>query len=846
MDVRLAPRYSAEEQHVQLRGFQCAVLFVLALRLCSAEAILRGRVEDENNAPVAGAAVSARPSDQASVSARPVPLETDVSGAFQLTVPESGSYLISVSKEGFFPLADRPLNISEAAPEVTLVLNHVRNTSESVYVSAAPSPIDVDETGAKSSLSGPQIFEVPYPSTHELRNALTILPGVVEGPAGDLHFDGGAENQVQYLLNGFNVNDPLTGTFNTHLAVDAVQSIDYLNSRYSPEYGKGSAGTLAIRTESGDDTWRYSGTNFVPGLDTSGGAHIGSYTPRVTFSGPIVKGRAWFSNTIDGNYNQLIVPDLPDGQNTRTSYGASDLLHTQVNVTPGNILVTDVLASFIDTPNFGLGALTPIPTTFDQRNRQWFFSAKDQIYLTKGTLLELGFADLRTFSRQIPQGQELYLFTINGNAGNYYIDSTQHSERKQFLANLFLPAFRWAGSHQLKAGIDVDRLYYSQDTFRTGFENVGLTGEVLRKVTFAGSGILSRPSLEAGSYIQDTWKIRANLVAEVGLREDWNELVRDTALSPRVSVSYLPSGLKNTKIAGGYAVIYDAVTPQLFSRPDDQYSLTTLYNPDGSLQSGPAATVFTFGPHLKMPRYQNWSLGVEQLLPARILLGVNLLRRRSQNGLTYVNVFDPHAPPPPDLAALYGTSSFESIYQLQNARKDIYDSVEVRLRQPFGKKYEWTASYTRSRAYSNAVVDVTVDQPMLISSDVGRLPWDSPNRFLSWGYLPTPFQNWAIAYLFEVRSGFPFSVVDPIGNVAGAPNSNRYPNYQSLNLHVEWTTHLLGYRFALRGGFNNITDHNNYTVVNNTAGAPNFLTFYGSTGRHFVLRIRWLGRVSGS
>ena len=84
---------------------------------------------------------------------------------------------------------------------------------------------------------------------------------------------------------------------------------------------------------------------------------------------------------------------------------------------------------------------------------------------------------------------------------------------------------------------------------------------------------------------------------------------------------------------------------------------------------------------------------------------------------------------------------------------------------------------------------------------------------------------------------------DEIGRVLGAPNSDRFPEYLNLNLHLEWTTHLFGYRFALRGGLNNITDHKNYTVVNNVFGSPNFLTFYGSTGRHFVVRLRWLGRV---
>jgi len=835
-----------KSKEVPARRFQCAIIVFFVLRLCAAEVTLRGRVEDENNAPVAGAVVSIRPSAQPALSSQSISAETDPTGVFRLMLPEPGSYLITVSKLGFFALTDRPADLGEGSNEIALALNHVRNTSESVNVSASQSRIDVEQTDSERQLSGPQILEVPYPSSHDLRNALPLLPGVVTGPAGGLHFDGGAENQVEYMLDGFNISDPLTGTFSTHMPIEAVQSLDFLNGRYSPEFGKGASGALALHTESGDDTWRYSGTNFIPGLDTHNGLHLGVYTPRVNLSGPIVKGRAWFSNSIDGNYNQLIVPDLPSGQNTRTSFGGSDVLHMQANLTPANILVADALFNFNNTPNSGLGALSPIPTTIDQRFRQWFFSAKDQIYLARGTLLEVGFADLRTFSRQIPQGQALYLFTPNGNQGNYYVDSKQHSERKQFLSNLFLPAFNWLGSHQLKAGVDLDRLDYSQDTRRTGFENIGVGGDVLRQVSFAGSGVLSRPSLEASSYIQDTWKVRSNLVVQAGVRQDWDELVRQAVLSPRVSASYAPFASRNTKISGGYAVIYNATTPQLFSRPQDQYSLSTIYNPDGSIQSGPAATVFIPGMHLEMPRYQNWSGSLEQLLPAKILLSLNLLRRRSDNGLTYVNVLNPNAPPPAALVALFGTTQFESIYQLENSRKDSYDSAEIRLRQPFGKKYEWMASYTRSRASSNAVVDASVDQPTLISNDVGRLSWDTPNRFLSWGYLPTPFQNWAIAYLFETRGGFPYSVVDQIGKVIGPPNSDRFPSYLNLNFHVEWTTRLFGYRFALRGGFNNITNHNNFTVVNSTLGSPNFGTFYGSDGRHFVLRIRWLGRVNGS
>ncbi len=293
------------------RAFRCTALCFLGVRLFAAEATLRGRVVDEASAPVPGAIISLRPAGQLPSPAPAIQTTADPTGAFQATFPEPGSYLITVAQTDFFPLTNRPLDIHEGPNEIVLTLNHVRNTSESVDVKSAPSPIDVDQTDSERRLSGKEIFDIPYPSTHDLRNAMPLIPGVVQGRAGDLHFDGGSENQVQYNLDGFNISDPLTGTFNTHLSADSVRSMEFLNSRYSPEYGKGSSGVLAIHTETGDDTFRYSGTNFVPGLDTSGGLHVGAYTPRLNFSGPIVKDRAWFSDNVDGSYNQLYVPGLP-------------------------------------------------------------------------------------------------------------------------------------------------------------------------------------------------------------------------------------------------------------------------------------------------------------------------------------------------------------------------------------------------------------------------------------------------------------------------------------------------------------------------------------------------------
>jgi len=817
-------------------GIAC---WVAVIPLCAADITLTGRVIDENEAAVSNAQITVS-SATANISLHAV---SGATGQFSVRIPSPGEYQFSAEHQGFFPLNSYRVQVENTATEVHLLMNHAKEILQSVDVTASPSPIDIEQTDSERRLSGVQILDVPYPDSHSLRNAMSIMPGVIEEPSGGMHFDGGKENQTNYLLDGFNINDPLTGELDARVSVESVQALDYLSGRYSPEYGKGSAGTLQIKTENGDNQFRYSATNFIPGLDTQKGLHLGAWTPRANLSGPILKDRAWFSDSLDGDYNVLVVPDLPGGQDQATSWQASNLLHTQFNVTPANILFGDFLLNYDNDSRVGLSALDPPSTTTNLRRRTWFVALKDQFYIARGTLLELGFGDMSTFQRQIPQGEGIYIYTPEGRQGNYFVDSTQHSRRDQFLGNLFLPALHSAGRHQFKTGFEVDRLGYSQETRRTGYQLFGVSNDLLRSVTFAGNANFSRPSLEASWYALDNWQVRRNLTFELGVRQDWDELVRRFSWSPRASFSY---GITDhTRVSGGYAVIYDATTLEFFTRPLDQYSLADVYSSNGTLLRANSLTLFTPGnQRLAAPLVRNWTLGVDHLFPRKIRVNASLLRRRGGDQFAYVNTLPEPVVAPLEFAEAYHAAYLEQIFNLTNARHDEYDSAQVTMHQPFAGRYEWMVSYTRSRAHSNTVIEQTIDQPLVVQSldNTGPLPWDAPNRFLSWGYLPTLWKNWAVAYLLESRSGFPFSIQHENGDLIGAPDSQRFPNYLSLNLHLEWRFHFRKTRFALRGGFNNITNHINPTTVNNTLESPQYRVYYGSEGRHFVVRLRWLGK----
>ena len=803
---------------------------VFALYLChaaQAEIFLRGQVVNENRVPVSAARVVVRDAQGLERSAL-----TSIRGEFAVALPEAGEYTVSVEREGHFPLKGERV---QAPGEVTLPLTQARELVQSLEVAGTPHALDLEATGVKHTISNTDIVNAPYPNTNDLRSALRIAPGVIRDTRGALHVQGGAEDQMLYTLNSFNIGDPLTGRFETRMSVESVQSVELMSGSLPAEFGKGSAGAMAIRTLSGDDKFRASATNFIPGFENRKGLILADWTPRAGLSGPLRQGRLWFSDSVDLQYTKTVIQDLPKHEDRAASFRWSNLVHTQFNLTPGHIVHTSFLATGWNAPRSGLGPLDPIETTTDRRTRQWFLSARDQSYLRGGVVLEFGVAANRTYGREIPQGQELLAITTEGRRGNAFVDSKRHGGRDQFLLNVFLPSMTLAGPHQWKGGLDLNRVSYSQDTRRTGFENVGESGVVLRRTIYGGNGVLARTNYESAMYLQDSWRPRVGLSFELGLRADWDNALRRWDVSPRAGVVWSPHHARDIRIAAGFGRVFDATSLRLLSRPLDQFAITTFFLPNGQVERGPEVTLFTLpDSRPARPRYNNWNASLERHWPGvGLALRADYVRRRGTRGFSFSE-----APPPSFIVA-------ERLLGLTNHRMDSYDGVTLTARQHLRRQYEWSANYTRSRARSNTVVDLFADESLrAVPDNRGALPWDAPNRFVGWGYLPLPRKNWAVAALVDYRTGFPFTVMAQDGGVVGPVSSRRYPVFFEANLHLERQFKLHNHRWAFRFGFNNLTNRRNPTSVYNVTGAPLFGEFHGGVGRAANFRLRWMGRAS--
>jgi hypothetical protein len=785
--------------------------------------------------------------------------QTDFAGRCRFLNLPTGAYRIQVEKQDYYSLTLSSVQFPDTA-NLEMTLSHQQEVREVVNVVESPPAIDPAQISSVEKLSGLDIVNIPYPDTRDYRNVLNFIPGVVNDISGQPHIAGSETYQTLVLLDGFNVTQPANGQLLARISTDAFRSIDVETTRIPAEYGKGSAGALALNTGIGDDRYRFIASNFTPSFQTKKGFALDNIGPRITFSGPIRKGKMWFFDAIDGEYdNNLVVsPLLPKGAETDTVWRVSNLGKAQTNLSSRNILTTSILVNHLNNPHAGLSPQNPIPAPPSDIESVYVASIKDQHYFSGGELLEAGVGFDQYNLALTPLGTLPYVLSPQMVEGNYYLSSHTLARRWQGLSNLYLPPHPWHGRHEIKLGVDFDRLSYAAEFRRRPIsfwrQNPPLpthcpldtTGTPVvpspcsRYSTFTGGALSKINNVESSAYAQDRWLMTNRLLIESGLRFDWDQIVRDVLVSPRLAGTYVLDNEANTKVSAGIGIVYDATPLFLIARPFAGQRTDYFFNPsgqptdvNGAPTSAPTPLLTTFFVDrgtLQAPRYVNWSLALEKKLPRAIYLKAEFLKRDGAHGFVY-------NPP---------SGSPAGRFLLQNTRDDRYHSFHIELRHSFRESYMVMGSYTRSQLRSNQVLDFNVDNPLLSLQASGPYPWEVPDRFLSWGLLPffkLPILHKVdLAYSMEARSGFAFSVINSQQQLVGPPGSRRFPEYFSLNIHLEKRFRFLGAYWAVRGGFNNITGHGNAAFVNNNINSPQFLTFSDTAGRAFTTRIRFLGR----
>jgi hypothetical protein len=138
----------------------------------SANAPILFSVVDENGAAVPDAQVVIQePGDPE------MRLLTNYAGQVACVLQGTGAYSLRIERPGFYQTV-----LNQADPlvrELRIVLNHEQMVLEQVSVTASVPGIDTQQTSDKHTMNMPEIVNVPYPNSRDIRNLLPFYPGVV-------------------------------------------------------------------------------------------------------------------------------------------------------------------------------------------------------------------------------------------------------------------------------------------------------------------------------------------------------------------------------------------------------------------------------------------------------------------------------------------------------------------------------------------------------------------------------------------------------------------------------------------------------------------------------------------
>jgi hypothetical protein len=795
-------------------------MLVLAAAKATAAVRLSGSIVDENSVPVSGVRITVK-----SGSRSPQNAYSDDIGHFEVVVPTPGDYLVSLSKPDYFRLTDQPVPLLEGTNEVSFTLSHEFEVHESVEVRSSTKQIEPMQAEHQETMDAQDILDIPTYSTHDLSAYLPMIAGVTQDNSGGLHVAGGRSGDAEYLLDGFEIGDPVSGQLTSRLDIDSVREVQVTSGRYGAQYAHAAGGVMELRTYVGDDRWRFGTTDFLPAVNLQQGLHLGNWYPRFNFSGPLHKGRAWFSDGISAQHAFSLIQGLPRNANTQEQWSGDNLFRVQMNLTPTNILQGNFLYNVTADSHLGLSLFTPLSTTTDWHAQRAFVSAKDQIFFGRN-MFELGVATDDNTGHLAPLGSEPYIIQPLTASGNYFERLLQRSHRLQSISQLNLSSLRWHGTHEVKAGFNADGLAFSQGAVRNPIETLRTNNTLLLRTTFSGTPYYRITNTQLGYYLQDSWRVIRPLVVAIGGRADWDTLVGKTVLGPRLAANLLPFRDDRAKISVGWGSYYRPINMALWGAGLDQEREDTLYDQTGTTPVlGPAITRFLLpSSSLRQTRFNTTSVEWEQKFGSNTFAGVTLLRRVEGDGFAYEDI---------QPAPLGG------VFLFQDHRSDRYRSAEVWFRRVFKNKAEIYGDYTRSSARSNEALDYSLISPYFVPQAPGPLLWDAPHRLISWGKAPVPLWGLFLSYRAEYRSGFPFNDLNQQQQLVGAPGQFRFPNYFELDVGLEKRFHFHGQVWAFRASAINATNHDNFDAVN-TFVSP--FAFAGGQRRAFTGRLRLVGR----
>jgi len=767
---------------------------------------------------------------------------TNGQGEYKFTDLAAGIYTLQITLGGF-KQQTKTVTVQKDTTAVENVNLEIEGVTADVTVVADGEGVNTTPSSESVSFKQDKLQTVPLVN-EQFQDAIPLVPGVVRGPDGMLNLKGARASQSGFLVNSANVTDPVTGESAINLPLEAVQSVEVVANPYAAEYGQFTGAVTTVQTKSGSDKFIVDGESFFPRPRRRDGAFvgIGAFTPRVTISGPIIKDKLRFMQSFEYRFVRTPVESLPPLKRDTGLESFDSVSQLDWEINDRNHLSTTFSLFPQKLRYVNLNTFNPQEVTPNFKQRGFLWAINERMVLNSKSVLESSFS-IKQFDADVfpSSGTAPMNFAPNVNSGNFFNQQSRNSKRYQALEVYSFSPPKFLGEHLMKVGGGINYVTFDGLNTSNPVRILRADGTRSQQFDFVGSGQLSRNQTQFLAYFQDSWSINRRLKIEYGVRYDRNNVTSENNIAPRVSFAFLPMLDGRTVIRGGIGIFYDDVDMNVATFTQLQERVLTDFGPDGQEIIGvpQLQRLALLDSKLRTPRSVSWNVQFDREWLKNLFVRVGYQQRQGLREF----VLNPMAEP--GTVATGSSSDVQDVLALSNSGRSRYRELEITARYKFREHDEFIASYVRSSAIGD-LNDFNsyfgnFENPIIRANERSRLPFDVPNRFLFRGDLHAKY-GITLAPVLDVRTGFPFSLIDEDRNFVGPRNgAGRFPTFVSLDMQVLKTVSLPGRfsKYQAHLGFKifNITNHFNPRDFQNNLASDNFGGFSNGVGRAFGTRI---------
>jgi len=252
-----------------------AILLLSATAFGSVTGSISGTVTDKSGGLVPGAKVVVLNVDTRVT----ISTVTNSQGFYSFPNLPVGHYTIQIQAEGFAEHVENGIVLDvNTALRVDAALQ-VGSVTEKVEISAASAQVDTESTQMGEVIAGKEMTSLPlngrdYTELMALQPGVAVasttsIPNTVARGEGTVSISGARESANGFMVNGGNVQDPMTQGTNIVPNLDSIAEFRILTNNFDAEYGHYSGGVVNVVTKTGTNTFHGDAFEFLrnTGLD---------------------------------------------------------------------------------------------------------------------------------------------------------------------------------------------------------------------------------------------------------------------------------------------------------------------------------------------------------------------------------------------------------------------------------------------------------------------------------------------------------------------------------------------------------------------------------------------------